>query len=145
MIRYLPMIRYLLDTDHLSLQQRGIPQLLSRLKQIPPDEIAISVITVEEQFRGRLAQIRGARSVAELLPAYLQLRQTLALLGPFNVVDFDAQAQQAFDQLKPYKLKIGTQDIRIAAIALSRGLTLVTRNQRHFAQVANLIWEDWSK
>ncbi len=139
------MIRYLLDTDHLSLQQRGFPQLLTRLKQIPPDEIAISVITVEEQFRGRLAQIRGARSDADRLPAYFQLRQTLAQLGHFNVIDFDAQAQQAFDQLKTYKLKIGTQDIRIAAIALSRSITLVTRNQHHFAQVSGLIWEDWSR
>jgi tRNA(fMet)-specific endonuclease VapC len=137
--------RYILDTDHLSLQQRGHPQLLLHLRQIPPDELAITVITVEEQLRGRLAQIRSARADAELLQAYSHLRETVYWLGRFRILDFDQQAKQTFDHLCQQKVRIGTQDLRIAAIALSVGAMLVTRNQNHFGQIAGLRLVDWAK
>jgi tRNA(fMet)-specific endonuclease VapC len=49
------MIRVLLDTDHASLHERGHPPLRARLVSIPPEEVAVSVVTVEEMLRGRLA------------------------------------------------------------------------------------------
>ena len=136
---------YILDTDHLSLQQRGHQQLLSRFNQTPADKIAIAVITVEEQFRGRLAQIRGAKSDADLMQAYQQLRETAHRISRFRILDFDDQAKLEFDSLRQQKLKIGTQDLRIAAVALANSATLVTRNQQHFGQVAGLKLEDWTK
>ena len=110
---------YILDTDHLSLQQRGHQKLLSRFNQIPADKIAIAVITVEEQFRGRLAQIRGAKSDSDLMQAYRQLRETAHRIGRFRILDFDDQAKLEFDSLRQQKLRIGTQDLRIAAVALA--------------------------
>jgi tRNA(fMet)-specific endonuclease VapC len=49
------MNQYLLDTDHITLQERGHPALLARLKVQPPASLAVSAITVEECLRGRLA------------------------------------------------------------------------------------------
>lgn len=49
---------YLLDTDQVSLSQRGHPLVNARIQAAGPSQIAISVITVEEQLRGWLAAMR---------------------------------------------------------------------------------------
>lgn len=134
---------YILDTDHLSLQQRGHQKLLAHLNQIPPDEIAITVITVEEQLRGRLAQIRAAQSDVNLIQAYRQLRETTHWLSRYRILDFDDQAKQTFELLRAQKLRISTQDLRIAAVALSIGATLVTRNQKDVGPITGLKLENW--
>lgn len=54
---------YILDTDHTSLYQQGHPALGRRLQQLPPNQLAVTVITFEEQVAGRLAMIRKARNV----------------------------------------------------------------------------------
>jgi len=39
--------------------------------------------------------------------------------------------------------RIGAHDLEFAAIALARGLTVVTHNVSEFARVPGLLWEDW--
>ncbi len=79
--------------------------------------------------------IRGYALLARILSSYTRLP-----VGPF-----DAAAATVFDALKPQKLRVATMDLRIAAVALSRNLTLVTRNARDFARVPGLRLEDWTK
>jgi tRNA(fMet)-specific endonuclease VapC len=55
------MTLYLLDSDHLSLHQRGHEPIRMNLLEIPPERICISVISVEELLRGRLAQVHRGR------------------------------------------------------------------------------------
>lgn len=66
----------ILDTDTLSLAQRSHPVVVSRLKILPPKQRAIAIISLEEQMRGRLAQIAQAKSVEQLLRAYDLLDKT---------------------------------------------------------------------
>jgi len=49
------MIRVLLDTAHVSLHEQGHLPLRARLASFPPEEVAVSVVTVEEMLRRRLA------------------------------------------------------------------------------------------
>ena len=56
---------------------------------------------------------------------------------------FDAAAASVLGGLQKQKIQIGIMDLRIAAIALSQGLRLLTRNVRDFARVPGLITEDW--
>ena len=52
------MIRYLLDTDVLSLLQRHDLEVISFLESLPTEEIGASVISYQEQVQGRLAWLQ---------------------------------------------------------------------------------------
>jgi len=61
-----------------------------------------------------------------------------------TIIDFDEQAQTVFRALRAQRMRIGRLDLRIAAIALSREATLVTRNRQDFVGIPALNIEDWS-
>ncbi|MEH2465892.1 MAG: type II toxin-antitoxin system VapC family toxin [Nostoc sp.] len=61
-----------------------------------------------------------------------------------NLLDFDDAAYSCYQSLRQQKIQIGTQDLRIAAIALAKGAILVTGNQRDFSKVPNLCLQDWT-
>ncbi len=136
---------YVFDTDHLSLYQRDRSLFQSRLSRIPATDLAITVITVEEQLRGRFLQIKSARTDVELVNAYRRLRLTVESLGEYPILDYGDKAVGIFNSLRRQKIRIGKADLRIAAIALSVGGILVTRNAIDFSQVPGLTIEDWSK
>ncbi|NEQ67718.1 MAG: type II toxin-antitoxin system VapC family toxin [Symploca sp. SIO1B1] len=138
------MTLYILDSDHLSLYQRGHKPLDQRLLTIPPDQIAITVISAEELIRGRLAQIRKATKSQERVYAYHWLKRTLEFLRDFKVLSYDAQAEIYFQSFLAQKIRIGTQDLKIAAIVLSQEAILITRNRQDFERVTGLTIEDWS-
>ena len=135
---------YLLDTDHVSLDQRGHPLVTARINALGPDQVAISVITVEEQVRGWLAVIRAAKNGETRTAAYTRLRATVEYFGSSTLVDYDRAADDLYGALRHQGVRIGTQDLRIAAIALRHDAMLVTRNRRDFGLVPNLRMVDWS-
>lgn len=139
------MTRYVLDTDHISLQQRSYPAVLQRLQALGDDDsVAVTVITVEEQIRGRLEIIRRHGTSPFQIAAYTAFQQTLRYFATWQVLDFTQTAFEQFSALRQQRIRIGTQDLRIAAITLANAATLVTRNTRDFAQVTGLVIEDWS-
>ena len=140
---------FVLDTDHYSLFERGHPQIIARFLTIPSHELCITVITAEEKIRGRLAYIRTVsskqKSDEEQLEAYRWFRETIETIRDFAILDYTAQAHAIFQSLQQQKIRIGSQDLRMAAITLSVGGILATRNQIDFGQIPDLITEDWSK
>ena len=61
-----------------------------------------------------------------------------------KVLDFDQDANTCYAELMRQRIRIGTQDLRIAAIVISKSGFLVTRNQRDFSCVPGLRFEDWT-
>lgn len=135
---------FLLDTDHVSLDQRGHPRVRARVQAAGPEQVAISVITVEEQMRGWLAAIRAATTPDARATAYQRMRMAVEYFASFTMLDYTAQMDALVIDLRKQGLRIGTQDLRIAAVTLANAATLVTRNTRDFAQVPGLLIEDWS-
>ncbi len=138
------MTLYILDSDHLSLYQRGHSPLGQRLLKIPPAQIAITVISAEELIRGRLAQVRKAAKPQERIYSYHWLVRTLDFLYGFTVLDYDIRAEKQYQSLLERKIRVGTQDLKISAITLSQEATLITRNRQDFERVIGLQFEDWS-
>lgn len=135
---------HVLDTDSLSLLKRGHEQITKRLNAIPVVWRATTVITAEEQLRGRLTQIGRAKNMEQLILAYWQFQDTLFDFTKIRLLPFDQNASIHFKNLQYLKTRVGTSDLRIAAITLSNNGILVTANQRHFGQIPGLTLEDWT-
>jgi len=137
-------IRYVLDSDHVTLHFRGHSQLGQKLTLIPPDEIATTTITAEEQLRGRLAQMKKASTTEALAMAHRRFRQAIYDLAKLNILELDSAAITIFEDLKRQRPRVGSQDLRIAAVAIANGAVVVTRNRVDFGQIAGLQIEDWT-
>jgi tRNA(fMet)-specific endonuclease VapC len=138
------MTLWVLDTDHISLQQRGNSLLDARLKQVPNEALAITIISVEEQLYGRLNQIRRAQTTEIMTFAYDGLEKTIRRFQSIQVLSFNAEAARLYQGFIDQKIRIGTHDLKIAAITLANDGVLLTRNQRDFSKVSNLLTEDWT-
>lgn len=139
---------WVLDTDHLSLLQRENQNVKRRINQINSSNLAITVVTLEEQMKGWLNVINKYNdqpSQSErLIIAYKGLRDGVEYLNKLKLLDFDQSAYNCYKELVSQRIRIGTRDLRIAAITLSIKGILVTRNNRDFAKVPNLQLEDWT-
>ncbi len=108
-------------------------------------QIAVTIVTAEDQLRGRLRVVRRAQDSRRLEVGYAGLRTTIEFFKSVELLDFGQPAGDRYAERRRRKIRIGTQDLRIAAVVLSAGGTLVTRNRRDFEQVPGLRIEDWSK
>lgn len=135
---------YVLDTDTVTRQQANHPAVLRRLEQLPPTQIFTTVITLREQIRGRLAVVDRVAEGVQLVKAYQQLQTTLDYFQQVNVLSFTVEAAVRLQQLRDQKIRVGSQDLRIAAIVLSGSGILVTSNRRDFSRVPGLQIEDWA-
>jgi len=60
------------------------------------------------------------------------------------LLPFDDEASGICEGLVSSRLRVATLDLRIASIALARGLTLLTRNFGDFGKVPGLRVEGWT-
>jgi tRNA(fMet)-specific endonuclease VapC len=138
----------ILDVDCLSLLERGgveAQRLQRRLATLPRDEVATTIITFEEQMRGWLAYLAKSRTIEAQMLAYERLKRFLDNYRVIPVVGFERAAAAEFERLRSLRLRVGTMDLKIAAIALAHDALLLTRNLTDFGQVPNLKAEDWTR
>jgi len=135
----------LLDTNVLSalMHKRPEPSVVAWLDVQPAEALFISSITLFEARFGLavLADGKRKRQLQERLEALV--REDL----DYRVAVFDTRAADRAAQLSARRKRLGRPvDIRdtfIAGIALAHGATLVTRNTRHFSDLAVPVVDPW--
>ena len=138
----------LLDTDHATVLKypsgRRRDRLQKKLDDLPEEEaVAVTIVTVEEQMRGWLASLAKERTSQRQVASYRELETLFEFFSQFTIVPFDDRAAVQFDRLRSAKIRIGTMDLKIAAIALVHQSLLLTANTRDFEQVPGLRIENW--
>jgi tRNA(fMet)-specific endonuclease VapC len=137
---------YILDTDHLSLIQRGDPsgqKILTRLSSAQTP-FATTIVTYEEQSRGWLDHLSRAKTIDAQVQAYQLLQAHVLHYRRIDILEFTANAAQEYRQLRKALPRLGAMDLKIGAIALTRSAIVLTRNQRDFSLIPGLTIEDWS-
>ena len=131
----------LLDTDHFSaFQRRGVraDTLRDRMRDRAEETFALTIVTAEEEMRGWIAAIHRAPAGPEQVRFYDSLLALFRSLGKWTVIPFDAIAAKRFLDLKRQGIRVGTMDLKIAAIALAHDAMLLPANLRDFQAVPDL-------
>lgn len=130
-------MRYLLDTNIISdLLRNPDGKVAQRIKKVGEAKVCTSIIVTAELRYGVVK--KGSLRLATELEA---------ILGALEVLPFEAPADKTYGQIRTQLEKsgrpIGANDLLIASHAIGLGYILVTDNEREFAQVANLRYENW--
>jgi len=144
---------YLLDSDILGFtlsDPERYPLLIQNLDATDPSERWISIVTAQELIAWRYNPLLKAASQQPpaVLRAYHNFLDILGVLCSLQIKQFDENALKEFRNMAGAG-NIGVRDRRIAAIALSNNLTVITNNERDFRAIQNarpeLRVENWTK
>lgn len=137
----------LLDTDHINVlkypDHPRFARLTTQLNTSADQAIATTVIALEEQMRGWLAWMNRSQDMRRQVLAYQELLRLCDFFARWHVVPFDEQAGSTWQGLRAQRIRIGTMDLKIAAIALVHDALLLSANLRDFQLVPNLRVANW--
>ena len=135
---------FVLDTDTFSLFLKGHPQVCEQVLGRPLQQTTTTIITVEEELSGWYTLLRRAKAREALARTYQRMTDTVEALSRFRLLSFTEEAITRFEALRKQYPRLGRNDLRIAAIALTNRATVVTRNRLDFEQIEGLPFVDWS-
>lgn len=98
------MTLWILDTDHISLYQRGYLTVIEQVISKAPQDLAVTIISIEEQMYGRLNEIKRASPSNSLVSAYSRLEVTVDYYKSIQILSFDQNAQVCFEELMRQKI-----------------------------------------
>jgi tRNA(fMet)-specific endonuclease VapC len=132
-------MRYLLDTDIISLYAREHDAVSERLTQQTLDSLAVSSLTLMEIEFGFAKNPASRRKFGT---------RVFDLIAEITVMPFAALEAKSTAiiraELESTGQIIGKYDVLIAATALTHGFVMVTANTREYSRVMGLRFEDWS-
>ena len=139
---------YLLYTDHISFIQRRsgseYTSLAARIAHHQTTDFAFSIVSFHEQVIGAHTFITRSQTPADAVCGYTLMMEIIQGFSAAPVLPFDSGAVTVFEGLRAQRVRIATMDLRIASIALSPNLILLTRNLGDFSKVLGLVTEDWT-
>ena len=117
---------------------------------MPPYDIWLPAIVVEEQFRGRMAflnSLNPKRKADSLkLPlAYDLLLQTWRQLANYQVLPYTAEMEDLYQSWPAAVKRVGTRDCRIAATAIVLGFTVITCNGGDYRPIPDVQTDNWNR
>lgn len=138
---------YVLDTDHLSILQHQTGaeylRLARRMDRHLESDFFVSVVSFHEQAIGFHAMLQSARGREDTLKAFRLFDQILKDFARLQVLPFDGRAYDTLQQVRASSRRVTVNDMRIAAVAMSRGYVVLTRNTVDFGRIPGLMIEDW--
>ena len=137
---------YLLDTDIFSNLvdiSRSPLVLRQRIALEPVGNLHLSVILVEEYLQRILPDINRYHATDKVIQVYGALGAFLHEVSRFSILPFDEAAYAQYLQIPDKIRQSHRRDCRVAAIAATRGYTVITRNTRDFEKIAIASCEDW--
>lgn len=138
---------FLLDTNHISVWQRGegasYERLFSRLSNYSGEHIFVSIVSFHELVNGWNAFMAKRRTSESLVRGYFEFEMILKDFSVMQLLPFDRKAAEVFDELSKQKLRVGSMDLRIAATAIANQMTLLSQNTVDFERISGLQIDDW--
>jgi len=130
-------MQYLLDTNIVSdLVRNPAGRVADRIREVGESQICTSIIVAAELRYG--AAKRGSARLTRQLEAVLGALVVLALEAPTDTACGAIRAR-----LERIGRPIGSNDLLIAAQAVTLGCTIVTDNVSEFRRVQDLACENW--
>lgn len=136
----------LLDSDHLTVLRYRTSQRAAKLRarlEAAGIPLTTTVVNVEEAMKGWIAGIAKEREPRRQTFAYRELGELFEFFAGYQIAPFDEAAADEFTRLRASKVRIGTSDLKIAAVARVRDARVLTANRRDFERVPGLRFENW--
>src|SRR5436853_5676912 len=102
---------FVLDTDTITLLRAHHPHVMARAQSTPPTDLAVTVISVEEQLSGWYTYLRKAAGASQVETAYHELAETVRFYAAKPILEFSAAAVARYESLLKSKLNVGKYDL----------------------------------
>lgn len=130
-------MHYLIDTNILIYRLKNAGNVNSNFLKNRNEQMYVSVISYGELIYGA----RKSKFVEK------NLETVKAIKSIFPLLDINSSVMDIFGEIKNYVQKIGRtvddMDLLIASTAISKSMTLVSHNIKHFEHIPNLMLVDW--
>ena len=137
----------LLDTDHLTVLRfrsgERCVRLVARMEAAGDEVFGTTIINAAEQMKGWLAAINKERDVFRQVTGYRELARLFDFYSGYHVAEFDEASANRFQELRKARIRVGTNDLKIAAVALTTDSLLLTANRQDFESVPGLRFANW--
>lgn len=131
-------MKYLLDTNIcIYIIKKKYEKSSQWIKDAGIENVFISSITVAELEFGISKSSKYEESQSALYK----------FLSGYEIIDFDLAASKSYGKIRADLQRkgtpIGTMDMLIGSVALSRGMTIATNNEKEFIRIEGLKIENW--